>query len=71
MPVEPVRRYERESPGELIHMDIKKLGRIDGVGHRITGDRTGQSNHRGAARASVGSSPMSSSTMPRASPSLR
>ena len=42
----PVRRYERERPGELIHIDIKKLGRIDGVGHRITGDRTGQSNRR-------------------------
>lgn len=40
-------RYEREHPGELIHIDIKKLGRIDGVGHRITGNRTGQSNKRG------------------------
>ena len=40
-------RCEREKPGELIHIDIKKLGRIDGVGHRITGDRTGQSNKRG------------------------
>ena len=46
-PAEPVRRYEREHPGELIHLDIKKLGRIDGVGHRITGDRTRQSNSRG------------------------
>jgi len=45
-PVEPVRRYEREHPGELIHIDIKKLGRIDGIGHRITGDRKGQSNRR-------------------------
>jgi transposase InsO family protein len=45
-PAEPVRRYEREHPGELIHIDIKKLGRIDGIGHRITGDRTGQSNRR-------------------------
>lgn len=45
-PAEPVRRYERETPGELIHIDIKKLGRIDGVGHRITGDRRGQSNRR-------------------------
>src|SRR3546814_16381712 len=33
--------------GELIHIDIKKLGRFDKVGHRITGDRTGQSNARG------------------------
>ena len=33
-------RYERARPGELIHIDTKKLGRIDGIGHRITGDRT-------------------------------
>ncbi len=33
-------RYERAKPGELIHIDTKKLGRIDGLGHRITGDRT-------------------------------
>ena len=46
-PAEPVRRYERERPGELIHIDIKKLGRFDRVGHRITGDRTSQSNSRG------------------------
>ena len=38
-PVEPPNRYEHEAPGDLIHMDIKRLGRIDGVGHRITGDR--------------------------------
>jgi transposase InsO family protein len=41
-------RYEREHPGELIHLDTKKLGRIDGVGHRITGDRAGRSRQRGA-----------------------
>jgi transposase InsO family protein len=46
-PAAPVRRYEREHPGELIHIDIKKLGRFDRVGHRITGDRRGQSNSRG------------------------
>jgi transposase InsO family protein len=46
-PAEPVIRYERQHPGELIHIDIKKLGRFDRVGHRITGDRTGQSNSRG------------------------
>ena len=40
-------RYEREHPGEMIHLDIKKLGRFDRVGHRITGERTGQSNSRG------------------------
>ena len=37
---EPVQRYEREHPGELLHIDIKKLGRFDKVGPRITGDRT-------------------------------
>ena len=46
-PAEPVRRYERDKPGEMIHLDIKKLGRFNKVGHRITGDRTGQSNSRG------------------------
>jgi hypothetical protein len=46
-PAEPVRRYERAVPGEIIHIDIKKLGRFDKIGHRITGDRTGQSNSRG------------------------
>jgi transposase InsO family protein len=46
-PAEPVRRYERDHPGEMIHIDIKKLGRFNKIGHRITGDRTGQSNNRG------------------------
>jgi transposase InsO family protein len=46
-PVTPIIRYERKTPGEMIHIDIKKLGRFDRVGHRITGDRTGQSNSRG------------------------
>ena len=46
-PAESVRRYERDHPGDMIHIDIKKLGRFDKVGHRITGDRTGQSNSRG------------------------
>jgi hypothetical protein len=30
----------------MIHIDINKLGRIDGIEHRITGDRSGQSNSR-------------------------
>ena len=46
-PATPVIRYERQLPGDMIHIDIKKLGRFDRVGHRITGDRTGQSNSRG------------------------
>src|SRR5947208_7749932 len=45
-PAEPVRRYERERPGEMIHIDIKKLGKFNRIGHRITGDRTGQSHQR-------------------------
>ena len=43
-PAEPVRRYERAHPGELLHIDIKKLGRIGSVGHRITGRQTGVIN---------------------------
>jgi len=46
-PAPPVHRYERQEPGEMIHLDTKKLGRFERVGHRITGDRTGQSNSRG------------------------
>ena len=38
-PAEPVVRYERQTPGELIHLDIKKLGRFAAEGHRVTGDR--------------------------------
>jgi transposase InsO family protein len=38
-PPPPVRRYERASPGELVHVDIKSLARIERVGHRIHGDR--------------------------------
>ncbi len=54
-PAEPVRRYERQHPGELIHIDIKKLGRFEQVGHRITGDRKGQSsNLRGTKRGGPG-----------------
>ena len=46
-PAEPVIRYERDRPGELLHMDIKKLGKFNRPGHRITNDRHGQSNARG------------------------
>jgi transposase InsO family protein len=46
-PLAPVVRYERKTPGEMIHIDIKKLGRFEKPGHRVTGDRNGQSNSRG------------------------
>ncbi|MCK5944167.1 MAG: IS481 family transposase [Planctomycetes bacterium] len=38
-PVEPIVRYEKEEAGELLHLDTKKLGRIKGIGHRITGNK--------------------------------
>ena len=50
-PAQPARRYEHAAPGDMIHIDIKKLGRFERVGHRITGDRTGQSTPR-STRAS-------------------
>jgi transposase InsO family protein len=42
--LEPAQRYERALPGELIHIDVKKLGKISvrGAGHRMTGDRASQ-----------------------------
>jgi transposase InsO family protein len=43
-PAEPVRRYERAKPGEMIHIDIKKLGRFARAGHRVTGNRLGCRN---------------------------
>lgn len=47
-PPAPVVRYQRAHPGELLHLDTKKLGRIAGIGHRITGRRTGAINrHHG------------------------
>jgi transposase InsO family protein len=38
-PVEPVQRYEHERPGDLIHIDTKKLARIEVTGHRATGNK--------------------------------
>ena len=38
-PAAPVRRYEHEAPGDLLHLDIKKLGRFHRPGHRVTKDR--------------------------------
>ena len=48
-------RYERSRPGELVHIDVKKLGRIAGAGHRVTGDRASQYDRRGRrARGELG-----------------
>jgi transposase InsO family protein len=38
-PLEPANRYEKTRPGELVHVDVKKLGRIGRPGHRVNGDR--------------------------------
>ena len=43
----PVRRYQRQRAGELLHLDIKKLARFEQVGHRITGDRRGRNRSPG------------------------
>jgi transposase InsO family protein len=47
-PPEPPNRYQRRHPGELVHVDIKQLGRISarGAGHRVLGHRKSQSNRR-------------------------
>ncbi|MFB0770133.1 IS481 family transposase, partial [Aeromonas salmonicida] len=45
-PAAPVQRYEHEKPGDLLHLDIKKLGRFHRPGHRVTGDR--RQDSRGA-----------------------
>ncbi len=44
--LEPPVRYERRRAGELVHVDVKKLGRIgpNGAGHRVTGSKLGQAN---------------------------
>jgi transposase InsO family protein len=49
-PPEPPNRYERRHPGELVHVDIKKLGRIRGAGHRMTGSRASQKRTRREGR---------------------
>jgi transposase InsO family protein len=50
-PPEPANRYEHRRPGGLLHLDVKKLGRIHGAGHRITGQRGSQNKRRSRRRA--------------------
>jgi transposase InsO family protein len=56
--LEPAERYQRERPGELVHIDVKKLGRIQGgAGHRVTGRRhynQRPTDRLGARRCTVG-----------------
>lgn len=65
-PAPPPQRYEVETPGGLLHLDIKKLGRFRKPGPRVTQDMSFQ----GRSGGPVGSSSMWPSTMPRASPSV-
>src|SRR3954471_14210396 len=44
--LEPAERYERARPGELVHIDVKKLGRIARPGHRVLGRKSGGGHHR-------------------------
>jgi transposase InsO family protein len=53
-PPEPPNRYERRHPGELVHVDIKQLGRILAAGHRVTGTKRGQQRQRRQGRARTG-----------------
>jgi len=56
-PPEPLNRYERSRPGELIHVDVKKLGRFERAGHRMTGSKRGrrtQTTAAGRGRGVVG-----------------
>jgi transposase InsO family protein len=53
-PPEPPNRYERKRPGELVHLDVKKLGRIAGAGHRVLGTRKSQNKQRRLNRRSGG-----------------
>jgi transposase InsO family protein len=57
-PPEPPNRYERKRPGELVHVDVKKLGRFERPGHRVTGRGPGrrltQTTDAGRGRGVVG-----------------
>jgi transposase InsO family protein len=56
-PPEPPNRYERRHPGELVHVDVKKLGRFEAAGHRVTGSKRGRKTRRteaGSGRGVVG-----------------
>jgi hypothetical protein len=73
-PLEPPNRYERRAAGELLHIDVKKLGKINGAGWRVTGNRSSQNANRRQRRQGAppaGSSSTSASTTPLAWPTPR
>ena len=53
-PKQPERRYQYKNPGDMIHLDIKKFGRFERPGHRVTGDRKGQSRPRSRPQGGYG-----------------
>ncbi|MGX1100588.1 hypothetical protein ACSSVZ_004650 [Amorphus sp. MBR-141] len=53
-PRQPVQRYGHARPGDMIHLDIKKLGRFERPGHPVAGDRTGQSTPRSRGKPGYG-----------------
>ena len=74
VPLEAPNRYERRHAGELLHVDVKKLGVITGTGHRITGRRTARTPTAapaGPERRRAGSSCTSASMTPPAWPTPR
>ena len=64
-PAESPNRYEKALPGELVHIDVKKLVRIERAGHRVSGNR------RGSRKERAGSTYTSASTTPPGSPTSR
>ena len=72
-PPEPPNRYERKRPGELIHVDVKKLGRFERPGHRITGRKQSPTapTQRPRPRVVGWEFVTSASTTPPASPMSR
>ena len=68
----PVRRYERAAPGELVHVDIKKLGNIpDGSGWRVAGQARGYQNKKATTPAATGMAAPPSATATCTPPSIR
>ncbi|MFE2325453.1 IS481 family transposase [Streptomyces sp. NPDC059385] len=62
---EPVRRYERARPGELVHIDVKKLGRIpEGGGHKVLGRAAGSPHRTAATKRDTPTSTPHSTTTP-------
>ncbi len=67
-PAPPVRRYEHHRPGDLLHLDIKKLGRFQHAGHRVTGDKTRRSRAAGWSSSTSPSTTIPASPSPRSCP---